>query len=102
MQTSELLNQALIDSKKQALRFITAQLIVTVALSVLALVIGWIAFYSALIGGLIATLANAWFAIKVFRIDSLDQPAALLTAFYVGEIYKFLLTASLFIMRLCG
>ena len=98
MQTPEQLDQSLKDSRKQALRFIVAQCVATTALSVFMLMFGWVLFYSALIGGGIATIANAWFALKVFRIDRLDQPEALLTAFYVGEIYKFLLTASLFIM----
>ncbi len=98
MQTPVQLNQQLKDSRKQALSFIKAQLVATVVLSLLMATLGWIACYSAFAGGAIATLANAWFALKVFRIDRLDQPAALLTAFYVGEIYRFLLTASLFIV----
>jgi len=98
MQTSEHLDQLLKDSKKQALKFIAAQFVMTALLSVLMLPFSWVAFYSALTGGLIASLANGWFALKVFRVDRVEQPGTLLTAFYVGEIYKFLLTASLFIM----
>ena len=98
MQTPKQLNQALKDSKKQALRFIGAQFSVTAVLSVFMLVFNWEAFYSALTGGLIASIANGWFALKVFRIDHVEHPGTLLTAFYVGEIYKYLLTAALFIM----
>ncbi len=98
MPASEQMNRRLKASKKQARRFISAQLIVTLVLSFLFLGYNWIACYSALTGGLIATLANAWFALKVFSINRVDKPAALLTAFYVGEIYRFLLTGSLFVM----
>ena len=98
MQTPEHLDQLLKDSKKQALRFIAAQFVVTLVLSAFMLLFGWVAGYSALTGGLIASLANGWFALKVFRVDKVEHPGTLLTAFYVGEIYKFLLTASLFIM----
>ncbi len=98
MQPPVQLDQQLKDSRKQALGFIKAQLAVTLVVSGVLAAFGWLAAYSALTGGMIATVANAWFALKVFRIDHLDQPAALLTAFYVGEIYRFLLTASLFIM----
>lgn len=83
---------------KQALRFVTAQLLATIVLSVLLLVYNYTAAYSALAGGLIATVANAWFALKVFRVKAANTPETLLTTFYVGEIYKFIFTGAMFVM----
>ena len=78
--------------------FILAQLILTIVLSVLLLIYNFTAAYSALAGGLIATMANAWFALKVFRVKSKATPETLLATFYVGEIFKFVLTGALFVM----
>ncbi len=90
------------ESRQQAFIFIIAQLASTVVLSALWLVNDLTQAYSSLAGGLIATLANAWFAIKVFREkvsrQAATNPGALLTTFYVGEIYKFVLTGAMFII----
>lgn len=90
------------DYQKQALGYIVAQLIVAVVVSAILVFFGWTAAYSALIGGLIATLANAWFAVKVFstQINKAqgEEPIKLLRRFYQGEIYKILLTAALFLL----
>ena len=96
--------------KNQVLRFIKAQFVVTIILSAVWMIVGYTAAYSALAGGLIATVANAWFAIKVFRprskgksIESSIEPSTetaetVLTTFYVGEIYKFIFTGAMFFM----
>jgi ATP synthase protein I len=90
--------------KNQVLRFIKAQLVVTVVLSAAWMVVGYIAAYSALVGGLIATVANAWFAAKIFRRkgksieSSIETAETVLTTFYVGEIYKFIFTGAMFFM----
>ena len=88
--------------KNQVLRFIKAQFVVTVILSAVWMVVGYIAAYSALVGGLIATLANAWFAVKIFRKksteSSIETAETVLTTFYVGEIYKFIFTGAMFFM----
>jgi len=85
------------DYQRQALGFIIAQLIVTVVVSAVLVFFGWIAAYSALSGGLIATLANAWFAVKVFS-NQCNEPIKLVRGFYQGEIYKIILTAALFLL----
>ena len=85
------------DQQKQAVGFIIGQLIVTFLGAVIALVVGWIEAYSALTGGLIATLTTAWFAAKVFTNRS-DEPARIIRSLYLGEIYKILLTAALFLL----
>lgn len=84
--------------QNQALKFIVAQFIVTFALSVALLIFDYAAAYSALVGGLIATAANAWFAVKVFRVKSIETAETLLATFYVGEIYRFIFTGAMFIM----
>ena len=84
--------------QNQALRFIVAQFVVTLIVTAALLMVDYIIAYSALAGGLIATLANAWFALKVFRLKSKETAETLLATFYVGEIYKFLFTGAMFIM----
>ena len=88
--------------ENQVLRFIKAQFVVTVILSAVWMIVGYTAAYSALVGGLIATLANAWFAIKIFRKKSIESSIetaeTVLTTFYVGEIYKFIFTGAMFFM----
>ncbi len=92
------LNQQLSDSRKQVVALIRAQLIITLILSVLLLAGNRVMFYSALTGGLIACSGDAWFAWKVFGSKRRQPSVTILTTFYVGEIYKFLLTAALFII----
>ena len=88
-------NQA---SRQQALRFIITQLITTIVLFAVSLIFDFTIAYSSLTGGLIATLANAWFALKVFRPKPTIKPEIMLTTFYVGEIYKFIFTGAMFVM----
>ena len=95
LQNLERLNRA---SRRQALRFIIAQLITAFVLSAVLLIFDCVVAYSSLAGGLIATLANAWFALKVFRVEPTVAAETLLTTFYVGEIYKFILTGALFVI----
>ena len=88
--------------ENQVLRFIKAQFAVTIVLSAAWMIVGYTAAYSALAGGLIATVANAWFAVKVFRKKSIESSIetaeTVLTTFYVGEIYKFIFTGAMFFM----
>ncbi len=89
----ERLSQA---SRRQVFRFVLAQLLITFVLSAVLLIYDCVVAYSSLVGGLIATLASAWFAIKVFRVEPTVAAETLLTTFYVGEIYKFILTGAMF------
>ncbi len=84
-------------SKSQAITYIKSQLVLTIAISVLCLIFGIVEAYSALTGGLIATIANAWFAYKVFRLSPDSAAEMMLASAYLGEIYKILLTGALFI-----
>lgn len=79
-------------------RYILVQFVITVLFSVALVIYDYTVAYSALTGGLIATLANGWFALKVFRVKSKTAPEVILAAFYVGEIYKFILTGAMFVI----
>ena len=94
----QLLEQQHQDSRQQVFRFILTQLMVTITLSAVLLFFDRVVAYSSLMGGLIATLANAWFAIKVFRVKPTVAAETLLTTFYVGEIGKFLFTGAMFMI----
>jgi ATP synthase protein I len=95
-------NQHDLSQKKQAerlvRRFILTQLMTTLVLSAALLIYDYTVAYSALAGGMVATLANAWFAIKVFQVKSEETPETVLTTFYVGEIYKFVFTGAMFVI----
>ena len=102
MQKTMQQNQHDLSQKKQAERlvgrFILTQLMVTLILSAALLIYDYTVAYSALAGGMVATLANAWFAIKVFQVKSEETSETVLTTFYVGEIYKFVFTGAMFVI----
>jgi len=98
MQRDQLDLDRLNQERKLASKYILMQLCATILLSAALLIYDFTVAYSALTGGLIATLANAWLALKVFRVNTKAAPGVLLTAFYVGEIYKFILTGAMFVI----
>ena len=89
------------NTARQARSFIFAQLAITLILS--AILLGWnwpgdwTAAYSALTGGMIATLANAWFALKVLGGKQPEDAVAALRGFYWGELNKILFTCAMFV-----
>jgi ATP synthase protein I len=98
MQQDQLdLNRQHTQSKIQAIRYIQSQLALTIAISITLLFIDLVMAYSALAGGLIATIASAWFAYKVFRVTPESAAETMLISAYTGEIYKIVLTGALFI-----
>lgn len=86
-----------LQSKKQAIRYIQSQLVLTAAISLLMLFFDVVKAYSALTGGLIATIANAWFAYKVFRVSPDSAAETMLASVYMGEIYKIIMIGAMFI-----
>ncbi|MGB5583381.1 MAG: ATP synthase subunit I [Gammaproteobacteria bacterium] len=86
---------------RQARGYIIAQLAATSIVSAILLGLywpnGWTAAYSAFAGGLIATLANAWFALKIFGGRSSDRAEVVLRRFYWGELNKILFTCAMFV-----
>ena len=98
MQQDQLdLNRQHTQSKIQAIRYIQSQLALTIAISITLFFIDLVMAYSALTGGLIATIASAWFAYKVFRVTPESAAETMLISAYMGEIYKIVLTGALFL-----
>lgn len=98
MQQDQLdLNQQHLQSKKQAIMYVQSQLILTVVISAMLFFFGAVQAYSALTGGLIATVASAWFAYKVFRVRPDSAAVTMLASAYMGEMYKIMLTGALFL-----
>lgn len=84
-------------SKKQALRYILVQMALTLSVSALIFFYDLVTAYSVLTGGIIATVSNAWFTYKVYRVGPDQEAKAMLASVYVGEAYKIILTSALFI-----
>lgn len=80
----------------QAKRVLWMQLITTLAGSAAALFFGSAAALSVLIGGSVCTLANALFALLVFRRYRAQEPGMLVMRFYGAEIGKIALVLALF------
>ena len=84
-------------SIKQAIKYIKSQLLLTAVISIALFVFDGVKAYSALTGGLIATIASAWFAYKVFRVSPDSAAETMLASAFMGEMYKIVLTGALFI-----
>jgi len=84
-------------SKKQAILYIKSQMLLTAAISAVIFFFDEVMAYSALTGGLIATIATAWFAYKVFRVSPDSAAQSMLASAYMGAIYKIILTGALFL-----
>ena len=63
---------------------------------------GWVAAYSALLGGLIALLANAYFAFKAFRYFGARSAKAIVQSIWAGAMGKWIITAVLFALAFVG
>ncbi len=83
-------------SKHQALRILLVQGAASVAAALVLAFVDATHAWSALAGGLIATLGNAFFMIRVFVPYRAQEPARLLGAFYGAELQKLVLIAALF------
>jgi len=84
------------EDTKRASSFVIAQLITSIVLAALLLLHSLVAAYSGLAGGLIATLANGWFTLKVFSTRN-TQPVQALRSFYWAEINKLIMVGAMFI-----
>ena len=85
------------DPLNRVLAYVIPQLILTIVVSALMILINVTAAYSALAGGLIATVTSAWFAVKVFTARQTHEPAVELRSFYWAEINKIVLTGAMFV-----
>jgi len=84
--------------KEVAGRILLTQLSIALTGSLLASVLSFEAGYSALLGGLIATAANAYFAIKAFTYSGASQARRMMTSVYQGEAGKFVITVTLLLL----
>ena len=82
--------------RSQAFQIIIGQLLVTLLAAILLLPAGMEHALSGLIGGIIATLANAVFAMAIFVHYQADAPGKLIGRFYSAELLKLLLIGFLF------
>ena len=84
-------------------RVLLVQAMVVVISAILcAVVFGIVAGYSGLLGGLIALLANVYFAIKSFRYFGARSATAIVQSMWAGEMGKQVLAAALFALVFVG
>ena len=81
----------------RAKQILIAQVVATLAVTLLALPFGLRPALFALIGGATATTANALFAYWVFGGYRADEPGRLLMQIYGGEVLKLALIAAVFL-----
>ena len=80
-----------------ARRLFACQFAVTLLLAVLAMLFsGVIAAESAILGGLVCILPNAYFARKLFRYNGAGAAKKIVDSFYRGEALKIFLSIALF------
>jgi|TARA_B110000908_G_C10187862_1_gene418941 ATP synthase protein I len=75
-----------------AAQFAASVLIATVSL----LLLGFVTAYSALIGGIISTLSNSFFASQAFRYSGARNAKKIVQSFMAGEIGKLIIVIGLF------
>jgi ATP synthase protein I len=63
---------------------------------------GMVAGYSGLLGGLIALMANVYFAFKAFRYFGARSAKAIVQSLWAGEMGKQILAAALFALVFVG
>lgn len=81
---------------ERARKILIAQAVATLLVALLGLLFGLQHGLYALLGGAIATMANALFAYWVFRRYSAAEPGKLVSQFYGGELLKLGVTALAF------
>ena len=80
-----------------AKRLLQCQLGLTILLATIALFfLGVMAAISALLGGLVSIVPNAYFARKLFQYQGARAARQIVNGFYKGEAMKLLLTVTLF------
>ncbi|MDR3443365.1 MAG: F0F1 ATP synthase subunit I [Legionella sp.] len=84
-------------SKRGIVRLWLVQLIVTLVFAVLcAVAYGANAASSALLGGMVCVIPNAYFARKLFKYQGARSAKQIVNSFYKGEAIKILLSVLLF------
>lgn len=81
-----------------ALQLVATQFSVALLVGATGFIHSYQVAISLFVGGMICVLANLWLALVVFR-PALGVPVGkMLSAFYLGEIGKFIITALLFLI----
>ncbi len=83
-------------STNQIRHILLIQFLATIVISVILLVFDRVYFWSALTGGLTATLSNAYFAWRVFIKSQETEAEKILVSYYGAEVSKIILTVMLF------
>ena len=84
-------------------RVIVFQAVVTGLIGLLFwLTQGWVAAYSAWLGGLTALLPNVYFTYKAFQYFGARSIAVIVQSFWTGQMGKIILTAVLFAVLFLG
>ncbi len=83
-------------STTQVWRILAIQLLVALFVTIVSLFWGWLYAWSALVGGMIATLGNAYFAWKVFAKQNETTAEQILVTYYGAEVGKVILTVMFF------
>ena len=89
--------------RQPVVRVLVAQALTGLLVAVFCgLLFGMVAGYSGLLGGLIALLANVYFAFKAFRYFGARSARAIVQSFWAGEMGKQVLAAALFALVFVG
>ncbi|HKM36775.1 MAG TPA: F0F1 ATP synthase subunit I [Thiopseudomonas sp.] len=84
-------------------RVIVLQALMSVLIGLLFwLTQGWVAAYSAWLGGLTALLPNMYFTYKAFQYYGARSIGAIVQSFWAGQMGKMILTAVLFALLFLG
>lgn len=68
----------------------------TLVAGLISSLFGWTSAYSAMLGGIIATIPNGYFAARVFAHQGAQAAPKIVRSFYRGEAVKLGLTALMF------
>lgn len=82
--------------KSLAWRLILVQLGTTMVMALVILPLGTEQAWSGFAGGMVAVVANGFFALRVFAPYRAQQPERLVGSFYGAELGKLILTGALF------
>lgn len=74
-------------------KIVLLQLLLSLVVAAVAALAGSLAAISALLGGLICALPNAYFVWRAFRYQGARHAHKVVSALYQGEAWKFFLTA---------
>lgn len=87
------------DIKHGVVNFYIIQLIIILMAGILAFILGDLnALISAVLGGFVCLVPGLLFAIHFFRYKGAQQSSKIMSAFYLGEVIKLILTGVLFVV----